>query len=188
MVSFVGSGERDSFSTLAQLVNNGQVWSAGEAVGVAAVIAPPTLLSQLSLYNNEDNGGLSYRPLRVFAIVTSTPAGLSQFQLVHCVHRAQPTPIPPANIPITSITNHKANFGAYAGRARIALALTVVDDLWKPLGYSILNAVTGVGWGLDVWLDDLVIIPPGGLYSIGVVASTTTVLTRAGVSWAEEQV
>ena len=187
MVSFVSSGESDSFPTLAQLTNGGQVWSAIQPTGVAAVIALPTTVAQYSLYNNEDEGGLSYRPLRAFAIATSTPAGLSQFGLVHCVHRNKPAAIPAADIPITSIINRKPRFGAYAGRARIDLALAVEDDFWEPLGYSILNAVTGVGWQADVWLDDQVIIPPGGLWSLGVVASTTTVLTRIGVSWSEEQ-
>ena len=50
-----------------------------------------------------------------------------------------------------------------------------------------LNAVTDWGWQADVWLDDQIIIPPGRLYSIGVVAGTTTVLTRLGLIWAEEQ-
>ena len=187
MVSFAASGERDSFPSLAQLVNNGQVWSAIEPTGVAAVIALPPTLAQYSSYNNEDEGGLSYRPLKVFGIVTGTPVGLSQFGVVHCIHRDKPAAIPAADIALTSIINRKPRFGAYTGRARIDLALTVADDFWEPVGYSILNAVTGVGWQADVWLDDLIIIPPGGLYSLSVVASTTTVLTRLGLTWAEEQ-
>ena len=59
--------------------------------------------------------------------------------------------------------------------------------MWKPLGYSILNAVTGVGWQADIWLDSLVIIPPGGLYSLGAVAQATGVSTRLGFTWAEVQ-
>jgi hypothetical protein len=187
MVEFAGSGEPDSFPTLAQLVNNGQVWSAIQPTGVDSVIALPTTLAQLSIYNNEDDGGLSYRPLKVFAIVTSTPAGLSQFGIVHCIHRDKPATLPGADIALSSIINRKPRFGAYAGRARIDLALTVANDFWEPLGYSILNAVTGVGWQADIWLDDLIIIPPGGLYSLAIVATTITVQTRLGISWAEEQ-
>ena len=183
MAEFGAAGE--GLPSLAQLVNAGAVWSAGEDTGVAAVIAPPTTLSQISLYNNEPEGGLSYRLLRAYGIVTATPAGLSQFGLSHCIHRAKPSPLPARDIPITSITNMKALVPTYTGRARIALALTVINDLWKPLGYSILNAVTGVGWQLDIWLDNLVILPPGGLYSLAAVASSTTVSTRLGFTWAE---
>ena len=185
MVSFGSSGAFSSGDD--DLVNAGAVWSAGQDTGVAAVITPPTTLSQISLYNNEPEGGLSYRLQRVYGIVTATPAGLSQFGIYHCVHRAKPAALPPRDIPITSITNMKALGPTYGGRARIALALTVIDDLWKNLGYSILNAVTGVGWQVDIWLDSLVILPPGGLYSLSAVASAITVSTRLGFTWAEIQ-
>ena len=181
----------EELPSLAHLVNQGAVWSAGEATGVASVIAPPTTTAQISLYNDEDENGLSYLILRVYGIVTATPAGLSQFGISHCIHRAKPASIPARDIAVTSITNMKAGGRSqsttYDGAARIDLALTVADDLWKPLGYSILNAVTGVGWQLDIWLDSMVIIPPGGLYSLAAVASTTTVNTRLGFTWAEVQ-
>ena len=178
----------EELPSLVQLVNEGAVWSAGAATGVAAVIAPPTTAAQISLYNDEEEGsGKSYLILRVYSIVTATPAGLSQFGISHCVHRAKPATKPTADIAAASITNMKARVANYEGKAIIDLALTVADDLWKPLGYSILNAVTGVGWQLDVWLDSLVIIPPGGLYSLAAVASTTTVSTRLGFTWAEVQ-
>ena len=178
----------EELPSLVQLVNEGAVWSGGEATGVAAVTAPPTVTAQISLYNNEEEGsGKSYLILRVYGIVTATPAGLSQFGISHCVHRAKPATKPTADIAAASITNMKARVANYEGKAIIDLALTVADDLWKPLGYSILNAVTGVGWQLDIWLDSLVIIPPGGLYSLAAVASTTTVSTRLGFTWAEVQ-
>lgn len=189
MVLFAGGGggqfTQEPPSTL-QMTNDGAIWSGGEAVGVAAVTAPPTTLAQISLYNDEPEGtGKSYLVLRVYGFVTATPAGLSQFGLHHCVHRAKPTPKPTRDIPLSSITNMKALQGTYTGNTIIDLAATVVDDLWKPVGYSILNAVTGVGWQLDIWLDSLVILPPGGLYSLAAVASTTTVSTRLGFTWAE---
>ena len=177
----------EELPSLVQLVNQGAVWSAGEATGVASVVAPPTTLAQISLYNNEEEGGKSYLVLRDYGVVTATPAGLSQFGISHCIHRAKPATKPTAEILAASITNMKARVANYEGKAIIDLALTVADDLWKPLGYSILNAVTGVGWQLDIWLDSLVIIPPGGLYSLASVASTTTVNTRLGFTWAEVQ-
>ena len=177
----------EELPSLVHLVNQGAVWSVGEATGVASVVAPPTTTAQISLYNNEEAGGKSYLVLRAYGLVTATPAGLSQFGLHHCVHRLKPATRPTADIAAASITNMKALVGNYEGKAIIDLALTVADDLWKPLGYSILNAVTGVGWQLDVWLDSLVIIPPGGLYSLVSVASTTTVNTRLGFTWAEVQ-
>ena len=174
--------------SLFQLVNSGVVWSAGEAVGVAAVIAPPTTLAQISLYNNEPlSTGKSYILLRVYGVITATPAGLSQVGIHHCIHRRTPSPTPDRDIPLTSITNMKGLIPDYDGSAIIALAETVADDLWKPVGYSNLDAVTGVGWQLDIWLDTLVIIPPGGMYSLAAVASSITVSTRLGFTWIERK-
>ena len=176
----------EELPSLVHLVNQGAVWSAGEATGVASVIAPPTTTAQISLYNDEEEGsGKSYLVLRAYGLVTASPAGLSQFGIVHCIHRIKPATKPTADIAAASITNMKARGGPYNGRAIVDLALTVADDLWKPLGYSILNAVTGVGWQADIWLDSLVIIPPGGLYSLVAVSQATTVNTRLGFTWAE---
>mgnify|MGYP001575059247 CR=1 FL=1 len=172
---------------LAYLVNSWAMWSVGEAVLVASVTALPTTTAQISLYNNEEEGGKSYILQRVYAIVGAVPAGLSQFGIAHCIHRIKPATRPTLDIPYTSFTNMKARSGAYQGRAIFDLALTVADDLWKPLGYSILNAVSAVGWQADVWVDGLVIIPPGGLYSAVAVSNSTSVTTRMGFTWAEVQ-
>ena len=176
----------EELPSLVHLVNQGAVWSAGEATGGASVIAPPTTTAQISLYNDEEEGtGKSYLVLRAYGLVTASPAGLSQFGISHCVHRLKPATRPTADIAAASITNMKARAGPYDGRAIIDLAATVADDLWKPLGYSILNAVTGVGWQADVWLDSLIVIPPGGMYSLAAVSQATTVSTRLGFTWAE---
>ena len=178
----------EDLPSLFQLVNSGSVWSGGEAVGVAAVIAPPTTLAQISLYNNEPvSTGKSYILLRVYGVITATPTGLSQVGISHCVHRRKPSPTPTRDIPLSSITNMKGLITDYDGTAIIALAETVADDLWKPVGYSNLDAVTGVGWQLDIWLDTLVIIPPGGMYSLAAVASSITVSTRLGFTWIERK-
>lgn len=172
---------------LTDLVNKGVVWSVIEASGVASVIALPTTTAQLTLYNNEPPGGKSYVLLRIFAIITSVPAGLSQLGLAYCVNRLTPTTRPTADIAAASIRNLKALAPAYGGNAIVDLAATIVDDGWMPVGYSNLNALSGVGWQLDVWLDGLMLLPPGGEFSIAAVASTTTVNTRSGMTWAEVQ-
>ena len=170
---------------LALLVNKGVVWTAGETTGVSAVIAPPTTTAQISLYNNEPVGGKSYILLRAGALVTASPAGLSQVGLSYCVHRARPATTPTADILAASITNLKALTPNYNGRAIIDLAATVADDLWKPLGYSNVDAVTGVGWQVDVWADGLIILPPTGMVSFAAVAQSTSVSTRISFTWAE---
>ena len=105
--------------------------------------------------------------------------------LAHMVNARRPNTKPTADIGPASIKNLKALVPNYNGKAIADLAATVIDDVWTPIGYSNLNGVTGVGWAIDVWLDGMVILPPGSMYNIATVASTTTVNTRTGFTWAE---
>lgn len=172
---------------LADLVNRGVVWSVIEATLVNSVIALPTTTAQLTLYNDEPAGGKSYIMLRFFALIGAVPAGLSQLGIAYCVNRVKPTTKPTADIAVASIRNLKALAPSYDGKAVVDLAATIIDDGWMPVGYSNLNALSGVGWQLDVWLDGLIIVPPGGTVSTASVASSTTVTTRSGMTWAEVQ-
>lgn len=183
-----GQYVQDDLPSLTALVNEGVCWAAGEATAVAAAIALPTTTAQVTLYNNESEGGKSYIVLSVFGIQVADGAALNSWGIAHCIHIAKPGTLPSADIASTSFKNLKARAGAYGGNAIIDLAATVVDDLWKPVGPSVGTTVVSLpGTQLDVPLNGLVILPPGGEYSLVAVASATGITTRLGFRWAEVQ-
>lgn len=179
---------QDDLPSLTALVNEGVCWQAGEATAVAAVLTMPTTTAQVTLYNNEPDAGKSYIVLSVFGIQVANGAALNSWGIAHCVHAAKPTTLPTADIASTSFKNLKARAGAYGGAAIVDLAATVVDDLWKPVGpFAGTTVVSLSGTQIDVPLNGLVILPPGGEYSLVAVASATGITTRLGFRWAEVQ-
>lgn len=179
---------QDDLPSLASLINEGVCWQAGAATAVAAVTTMPTTTAQITLYNNEPDGGKSYILLAVYGIQEANGAALSSWGIAHCVNAAKPATVPTADIASTSFKNLKARAGAYGGNAIVDLAATVVDDLWKPVGpFAGTTVVSLSGTQIDVPLNGLVILPPGGEYSLASVASATSVTVRLGFRWAEVQ-
>lgn len=170
----------------AMLVQQGVCWTVGQAAATAAVVALPTTTAALSLYNNEPDGGKSYI---VFAVGTSqvaAPAALDTFSLVHCINMDKPGTLPTQDIARTSVKGLKARQGPYQGNAIIDLAATVTDDLWKAVGSSQNTAVaSATGAALEVLHTIPVILPPGGMYSLQITATSTSVTGRSYFKWAE---
>lgn len=174
--------------TWAELVNAGVMWTVGQAAATAAVTALPTTTAGISLYNNEPEGGKSFILHSVFANQVANAAAQASWGLAHCVNVGKPATLPTADIAVTSIKGMKARQGNYGGYAIVDLAATVTDDLWKPVGGSVGTVVVSLGGTqVDVFLDGLVILPPGGMYSLQAVASAVDITARMGFRWAEVQ-
>lgn len=179
---------QDDLPSLTALVNEGACWQAGEATATAAVTTMPTTTAGITLYNNEAEGGKSYIVLSVFGIQVANSAAQASWGIAHCIHASKPATVPTADIAVASIKNLKARGGSYGGNAIVDLAATVVDDLWKPVGNSTGTVVVSLsGLQIDVPLNGLVILPPGGEYSLVSIASATGITTRLGFRWAEVQ-
>lgn len=179
---------QDDLPSLTTLVNEGVCWQVGEATAVAAVTTMPTTTAQITLYNNEAEGGKTYIVLSVFGIQVANGAALNSWGIAHCVNVAKPSTLPTADIATTSIKSLKARQGSYGGNAIVDLAATVVDDLWKPVGaFAGTTVVSLSGTQIDVPLNGAVILPPGGEYSLVAIASATGITTRLGFRWAEVQ-
>ena len=172
---------------LTHLVNEGAVWSIGEASPTASVIAPPTTTAGVSLYNDNPAGGKSLVVLAAFALQAAAAAALGMYGLSHCVHAIPPTTKPTADLAQTVYKCLKGGVKTYGGGAIMDLGATVVDDLWKPVGGTAqVTLASAVGSQLYVPLDIPVVLPPdGGYYSLECVSSNTSITTRLGLVVAE---
>jgi len=172
----------------ATLVNEGLVWTVGQATATAAVTSLPTLTAGISLYNSEPDGGKSYVILKVGANQVGNGAAQASWHLAHLINVEKPTTIPTADILAASIKNLKARAGQYSGKAIVDLGATVIDDLWKPVGNSTGTVVVSLsGTAIEVPINGMVIVPPGGMYSLEAIASATGITVRMYFVWAEIQ-
>lgn len=179
---------QDDLPPLTTLVQEGVCWQVGAATAVAAVTTMPTTTAQISLYNGEAEGGKSYVLLSVYGIQVANGAALNSWGLAHCINVDKPGTLPTQDIAKTSVKGLKARQGGYNGNAIIDLAATVTDDLWAPVGnYAGTTVVSLSGTQLDVPLNGLVILPPGGMYSLAAIAAATGITVRQGFRWAEIQ-
>ena len=169
----------------AKWVAEGKGYQVGEATAVAAVIALPTTTAGLTIQNGEPDNGKWYVVHSVFAQIEASGAAVQTVGLAHCIGMNR-VAAATQDVALTSIKPLLGGSGPYAGLCIVDLAATVVDDLWKPVGSQISNAVASNGAGqIDTFLDGLVILKPKAQYSLKLVGTATSVTGRLGVRWFE---
>ncbi len=167
------------------LVNSGCVWRAKSAT-TAAVIAPPTTASIFTLQNNEVDGGKAYIILDVFATCIAAPATLNNMGIMGVVNNAK------VSIQTASVTpfNLKARSGQTYGGAGILAApgANVVDTGWSAFSNSVTGNIASLP-GMTIYqpLNGLIVVSPGGLIGLTVIANATGVTVQLGCTWAEVQ-
>lgn len=168
---------------LASLVALGDSWEIHETADVAPIVAPPTTTAELTLWNGEPLGsGNVYVIDSVFAFVTVSSAAATALALLACLNQGAKA------APTSGLTTFKSLSGrsTYPGKAVCALAATVTDDKWHPIGNSVTTAAAQIGAVIDVPVNGLYIIPPQRMFSLAVFAETaTTIKVRCGLRWHE---
>ncbi len=181
----------------AEVVRLGNSYIAGTATAIAPSITIGGLagssLGQFLLFNGESqtitNGlpvGKSYCIHRCgFTCTTSAGAAVFQQLMAH-LSTVAITAIPTvtAGTAIKSLSGRAATTSAATGSA----GTIVVNGMWFPVGMSVNAAASTatIGLGSDADLNGLIIVPPGGLLTLGVLASTaTTIVNQIWASWSE---
>ena len=149
------------------------------------MVALPTTTAGITLQNGEAESGKWYVLHSVFAQIEASGAAVQTVGIAHCVGMSRVANAT-QDIALTSVKPLLGGDGPYAGLAIVDLAATVVDDLWKPVGGQISNAVASNGAGqIDVFLDGLVILKPKAQYSLKLVGTATSITGRLGFRWFE---
>ncbi len=166
-----------------EMVRRGEGWSVMNTAAIAALVARPSTLSNLTLWNGEPDNGKSYVIDRIFThnLVTNTADGrFGMWAVVHPQGMTKPT----ADITAIKGLSGQSNYG---GLAIVDLAATVVADGWFPWGNSVSYELTGAlpGAQIAVEVAGRMIVPPSAGISLQVVASTTTDTFTTGFSWYE---
>lgn len=148
---------------------------------VACVTAVPTTTAPFAFWNGEAQpsatfptspGGLVYVIDAIGWLCTTSAGAASMFQLLALIPK-----LPTAAQPDTAGTLVIDGLSGqpYAGLAKVSATVTVVDDGWFSLGNKIETPLTATGGaGLEVPAEGGIIIPPGHLLALAILAVNTT--------------
>lgn len=183
------NGRGDSLVALAlperaELVRHGESYGIIQATAVAPVVALPTTTAQLSIWNGEQAGGKSYVIDSLIGMVAVSAAAATGVGFAGMLNKGAVTK------PTNDLAPATAAFGLaghpYAGKAVVDLAATVGDDGWHPIGNAVVGPASQVALPFEVPVYGLYIIPPGGMFSMAVLANTVTTITvKMGLRWHE---
>jgi hypothetical protein len=148
---------------------------------VAPVVAIPTVTSQLSLWNGEQDNGKIYVITKIGAYCVVSAGAATGIQMVHLINVSKVAAPTSAGLTMRGTAGQ-----VYNGSAINALAVTVVDDGWFPAGNSVVGAASQIGLAVEADIAGGIIVPPGYRYSTAVVANTVTTITvRQYIEWME---
>lgn len=162
-------------------------YAARTLTAVAPVAAIPTTAAHFSLWNGELAGGKTYRITSVgFSTTTTAGATMILQLLANCMVALQPIISGTAAagpFPTDGLTS--------ASRAAVASAVTITaaNGMWQPVGTCVNSAALTATIGMGTWTNvrGLFLLPPGGIFSLATLGSTTGGANQLFLDWEEEQ-
>lgn len=156
----------------------------------AAVIAVPTTATIFSLSNTADDGGKSLIIDAVFGYSVAGAAVLYQAGMIYVLGQTR------VAMGAGGIVIRRNNgYGATSDSVALATDAGAIDAVtgvavgWAPLGNSIVSAVISLGQ-LALWVpvDGRIIVPPGRIFGLHVLASAVGTTWQVGAMWHEKQI
>ncbi len=158
----------------------------GTITAVAPVAAVPTTAAHFCLFNGEQVGGKSYL-ITAIGITTTTTAGatmilqmlanMSVGNAVGISGTAAQNPTPTDGLSPTT-------------KAQAKSAVTIIQSgIWHPVGTALNSAALTATIGLGMWQNvrGLYTVPPGQIFSMATLGSTTGGANQLYVQWEEFQ-
>ena len=167
----------------AELVRLGESYFGMTTTAAAALTTIPSTVGMFCLWNGEPDGGKCY--ILDSAMAQCSAAGTTTmtatiFGMNNKARVATPTSVITPN----SLSGRRT----YRGKGVIATGLTVSNDVWMPIGNTVTGATTGaLPHNIDAPIKGIIIVPPGGLFSIHIQAVNTTSTYNMGMRWHEVQ-
>jgi hypothetical protein len=158
---------------IADLVRQGSSFVKITDAVVCLNAALPTTTAPHTLWNGEPAGGKTYIIERLNWTCTTSAGAASRFSMC-CMLNLLTATAAPATAD-TATTVNVLNGKTYGGKLVTSHTVTVVNDGWFTVGPTYETALTATkGAQLDVVLPIPVLLRPGGLFSVGVVAVNAT--------------
>jgi hypothetical protein len=171
----------------ADLVIKGGSYVSRATTGTAPVAAYPTTAAHFSLWNGESAGGKSYIIDEVGTVCTTSAGAVIILGLAYCNNKVSGAGItsPAGSVAISGLSG-QANYG---GKGNTKEGVTITNDGWFNVGQPIVCAGTAtIGLGIFADVFGLIIVPPGGLFSLATICSAAgAAVCQPYIKWHEVQ-
>lgn len=178
-------------SPYGEITKMGRAFETHTTAALAAVVAVPTVGNMLSIYNNEPEGGRSYVIDRAWAQNVVSTAVASQCVLIGCLGQTRVAALASAALAINALNGLGGkDTRAINGTANLDAVTGVVAN-WRVLpgqtGGLKTGAVATPGYYSNSQIDGRIIVPPGRLFAIHVLANVVGETFIGGIEWHERQ-
>lgn len=178
-------------SPYGEIVKAGRAYETHTSAALAAVVAVPTVVNMLSIYNGEPDGGRSYVIDRVWGQNVVSTAVASQCVLIGCLGQSRVAAIATASLAINPLN------GLGGRDTRVVNSITNLDAVtgvvanWRVLPGQTGGLKTGAaatpGYFANSQVDGRIIVPPGRLFAMHVLANVVGETFIGGIEWHERQ-
>lgn len=169
----------------------GRAFEVHTTSAIAAVVAVPTTANALSIYNAEpDGGGRSLIIDRVWALMAVGTAAAGQGSLIGCLGQTRVAALATASLVQTALNGMGGKDSRVINSTTALDAVTGVAGNWRLLpgqeGGSKPGAGATPGVYIDCQINGRIIVPPGRLFGVHVMADVVGSTFTVGIEWHEK--
>lgn len=173
-----------------ETVRIGRAFETHTTGAVAAVVAVPTTANLLSIYNAEPDGGRSLIVDRVWALMAAGTAAAGQGTLIGCLGQTRVAALTSAALAINALNGLGGKDTKLINSTTALDAVTGVVANWRVLpgqeGGQKVGAGATPGVFIDCQVNGRIIVPPGRLFAVHVLADVVGSTFTVGIETHEK--
>lgn len=181
-----------SSAPYAEIVRVGRAFEVHTTGAAAAIVAVGTVANKLSLWNGDGDNGRSLIIDRVWALMAAGTAAAGQGTLLGCLGQSKVAQLAVAALAINPLNGN----GGQDTKAKISTAnldaVTGVAANWRVLpgqtGGQKVGAAATPGVYINAEVNGRIIVPPGRLFALDVLADVIGSTFTVGIEWHEKKI
>lgn len=178
-------------SPYGEIVKIGRAFETKSAAALAAVVAVPTVVNMLSIWNGEPDNGRSLVIDRVWGLNVVSTAVASQCTLIGCLGQTRVQAIAASAFAKNALNGNAGNDTKVIASIANLDAVTGVVANWRVLPGQTGGLKTGAaatpGYFANSQVDGRIIVPPGRLFAMHVLANVIGETFIGGIEWHERK-
>lgn len=180
-------------STLyAEIVKMGRAFEVHTTTAVAAVVARPTTAHLLGIWNGEPDSGRSLIIDRLWALLEAGTAAAGQFTILRALGQTRVASLATASLAMNTVNGNGGKDTKVINTTTALDAVTGVAGNWavapgqKSSGKP--GAAATPGGFAECEVNGRIIVPPGRLFAIHVMADVVGSTFTVGIEWHEKKI